>query len=294
MSMSFCKRLFSNMTKDIKFPSVSHRKVKRFYKDVSIVKSEKTKIKPEKEYTQSKSHVNWRVSHSDQYYEIYLDRFSGKSLYKDEMLIPSYPLAIALAEEWAYQPAKPHYLNPRSMKLNTLMAQAIRTENDENLQKYLKKTITEILGCDQVCFQEDPRQLNPVKNQLAHDQRERGEPLLKFMKDKYGMSLNVFTDFGFMGQDPSYLKIKDVLEETDPYVLLSIFNIASSTKSTMVALALLNEEISLEDAIIVSRLEELYQQKFYGVVEGAHDYDEARTISDVAAAKNFITLLSNE
>jgi hypothetical protein len=41
----------------------------------------------------------------------------------------------------------------------------------------------------------------------------------------------------------------------------------------------------IEEAVIVSRLEEMYQQKFFGVVEGAHDYDEARTIADVASAK---------
>lgn len=81
------------------------------------------------------------------------------------------------------------------------------------------------------------------------------------------------------------MKINEVLEELDPYTLLSLFTIAQSTKSTVVALALLNEVISLEDAILVSRLEEMIQQKFFGVVEGAHDYDEARTISDVASAK---------
>ena len=111
------------------------------------------------------------------------------------------------------------------------------------------------------------------------------------MREKYDINLNVFTDFGINEQDKSYLKLSKELENLDPFVLLSIFTVAESTKSTMVALALLNEEISLEDAILITRLEELYQQKFYGVVKGAHDYEEARTISDVATAKTFINLL---
>ena len=177
------------------------------------------------------------------------------------------------------------------MRLNTMMAKAIRVESDPSLQKYLKKIIVEILGCDQIWFQESTETSNPILTQLGHDQRERGAPLLKFMEDNYGIKLKVFSDFGFLTQDPSYKKLHEVLDETDPYTLLSIFSIAQSTKSTVVALALLNETISLEDAVLVSRLEELYQQKFFGVVEGAHDYDEARTISDIASAKWFINLL---
>lgn len=171
------------------------------------------------------------------------------------------------------------------------MAKAVRTEKDELLRNYLRKTTVEILGWDQVWFREDVTRKHPIKTQLGFDQRQRGDPLLKFMAEKYDIHLNTFTDFGFLGQHESYLKLDEILKNVDPYVLLCIFTIAQSTKSTVVALALLNEVISLQDAIIVSRLEEMYQQKFFGVVEGAHDYDEARTIGDVASAKWFLNLL---
>lgn len=63
---------------------------------------------PEKvtEFTPSKTQVNWNISQSDKYYELHLDRFKCKTLYRDPMKIPSYPLAVALAEEWAGQPRK--------------------------------------------------------------------------------------------------------------------------------------------------------------------------------------------
>lgn len=166
-----------------------------------------------------------------------------------------------------------------------MMAKAVRTENDHVLRSNFKQTIVEILGCDQICFREDTKHKNPVKTQLGFEQIERGDPLLRFMKERYDINLRVFGDFSFLEQDKSYLKMEEILNEFDHYTLLSIFTIAQSTKSTVVALALLNEAISLEDAILVTRLEEIYQQKFFGVVKGAHDYDEARTISDVAAAK---------
>ena len=107
-------KYFSSLTKETKFPSVSHRKVRRFYDKVSIKKSrqfkpfytflaDKTPMKLDKEYRNSVSHVNWNVSRSSQYYQIYLDKYPSKSIYRDEMLIPTYPLAVALAEEWAMQ-----------------------------------------------------------------------------------------------------------------------------------------------------------------------------------------------
>lgn len=177
------------------------------------------------------------------------------------------------------------------MRLNTLMAKAIRSEKDQSLQTFLRKTIVEILGCDQICFREDVQKVSHYKAQLGFEQQKRGDPLLKFMQDKYDIHLKTFGDFGFLHQDPSYLKMDEILKNVDPWMLLCIYTIAQSTKSTVVAMALLNEIISLEDAILVSRLEEIFQQKFYGVVEGAHDYDEARTISDVSAAKCFMNLL---
>lgn len=177
------------------------------------------------------------------------------------------------------------------MRLNTIMAKAVRVEQDPNLRKYLRENIVDILGCDQICFRENTAVKHHYKTQLGYEQRARGDPLIEFMKEEYDIHLNVFNDFSFMGQDESYKKLDKELENVDPYMLMAIYTIANSTKSTVVSLALLKEHITLEEAILVSRLEEIFQQRFFGVVEGAHDYDEARTIADVSAAKCFVNLL---
>lgn len=82
------------------------------------------------------------------------------------------------------------------MRLNTLMAKAIRVEMDKSLRKHFQKTIVEILGCDQVCFREDVTRKHPIKTQLGFEQIKRGDPLIQFMKDKYNITLNTFTDLG--------------------------------------------------------------------------------------------------
>ena len=180
------------------------------------------------------------------------------------------------------------------MRLNTLFARAVRTAMDPELRKYKEKTIMEILSMDQVCFREKSKNREYYKTQLRFEQEERSDPLLQFMKEKYDVELRTFDDFSFLRQDPSYLRLGYILPELDPYLLLCLFVIAQSTKSTVIGLALLNEVITFEDAILMSRLEEIHQQNAFGVVEGAHDYDEARTISDVAAAKCFVNLCQND
>lgn len=131
------------------------------------------------------------------------------------------------------------------MRLNTLFAKAVRTEKDKPLQDFIRKTIVEILGCDQICFREDVTKVHPFKTQLGYEQIQRGDPLIKFMKEKFDIHLNVFNDLSFLQQDPSYMKLDEFLKGVDPYVLLCIHTIALTTKSTIVALALLNEVITL-------------------------------------------------
>lgn len=174
------------------------------------------------------------------------------------------------------------------------MARAYRTSIDPELRAYQEKTIVEVLGMDQVWFREKSKNRESYKTQLRYEQIDRSTSLIEFMYKNYNIELKTFDDFSFLNQDPSYLKIKDLIWELDPYLLHWLFTISLSTKSTVLALALLNEKISFEDAILMSRLEELYQQKSFGVVEGAHDYDEARTISDIAAAKWFVNLCQKD
>ena len=72
----------------------ARKKFKRFYDKVTVSKCPEKIVKEHKEYTQSKSHVNWRISYSDAYYRIHLDKYICKSFTQTALRIPSYPLAI--------------------------------------------------------------------------------------------------------------------------------------------------------------------------------------------------------
>jgi len=53
---------------------------------------------------------------------------------------------------------------------------------------------------------------------------------------------------------------------------------------------LLRNDLSIQEAVDIARVDENYQVKHFGKVEGAHDYDEAATLTTFATAKNIINL----
>lgn len=86
-------------------------------------------------------------------------------------------------------------------------------------------------------------------------------------------------------------KVVPLLRTVDNYVLFSLYTVAQQAKSTAIALAfLLRNDISIEEAVRIARVDENYQTKHFGKVEGAHDYDEASTLATFATAKNVINL----
>jgi chaperone required for assembly of F1-ATPase len=53
---------------------------------------------------------------------------------------------------------------------------------------------------------------------------------------------------------------------------------------------LLKNDLSIHEAVEIARVDENYQSKHFGRVEGAHDFDEAATLTTFATAKNIINL----
>lgn len=75
------------------------------------------------------------------------------------------------------------------------------------------------------------------------------------------------------------------------YVISSMYSVASQAKSTAIALAfILKNEISIQEAVEIARVDENYQIKHFGKVEGAHDFDEVHTLTTFGTAKNIINL----
>jgi chaperone required for assembly of F1-ATPase len=64
-----------------------------------------------------------------------LDGRPIKTLYKDDLLLASYPLAVAVAEEWD---SMYETIDLRIMHTNTMLAKGIRVFKDEYLVNHMK------------------------------------------------------------------------------------------------------------------------------------------------------------
>lgn len=78
-------------------PTMQH--VRRFYKKVDVVEHPLSSKMPKLQPEQKVSLQYLQHSH-DKYYAVTLDGRVTKTLYKDDLCIPSRALAVAIAEEW--------------------------------------------------------------------------------------------------------------------------------------------------------------------------------------------------
>jgi chaperone required for assembly of F1-ATPase len=70
-----------------------------------------------------------------------------------------------------------------------------------------------------------------------------------------------------------------------------LYSVAISAKSTAIALSfIMRDELSIQEAVDISGVDENYQSKHFGKVEGAHDFDEAHTLTTFGTAKNIVNL----
>ena len=76
-------------------------KIKRFYKKVDVVEHPLSKDAPKLPAGEAVTVNN--LSLSDKYWAVTLDGKVTKTMYKDNLLIPTKAMAVALAEEWESQ-----------------------------------------------------------------------------------------------------------------------------------------------------------------------------------------------
>jgi ATP synthase F1 complex assembly factor 2 len=155
----------------------------------------------------------------------------------------------------------------------------------------MREELFTILENDQICFRESEDAENEYKVKLAKTQKAHTQKVFDILEREYGVKLKIFTDINVEPQHPSVSKLVPLIRGFDTFTLFSLYSVTQQAKSTAIAVAfLLRNEISIREAVDIARVDENYQSKHFGRVEGAHDYDEAATLAIFATAKNIINL----
>ena len=102
-----------------------------------------------------------------------------------------------------------------------------------------------------------------------------------------------FCESTLKNKEEGVAKLSEHIDKLNPWQLLATEYLAGVFKSVSLSLLALGDQISLEQAIEYSRIEEKIQEEYYGRVEGAHDLDDAHIAVNVYSCKLLFDLCAD-
>jgi chaperone required for assembly of F1-ATPase len=209
-------------------------------------------------------------------WEILLDGKPVRSPAKRPLVLPTEPLAAAIAEEWQ---AQGDTVQPQTMPLMQLAATAIDRVADAR-----DAILAETAGygrSDLVCYRADEPEA------LVRRQEEMWQPLLAWLAERYDVALNVTTGILAVEQPSHALaSFRRVLEASDVFGLTALAAMTGSAGSLVIALALAEGRVSDDAAADAALLVELFLAGKWGSDPEA-DRRRAAIRADLAAAARF-------
>ncbi|KAM4698395.1 ATP synthase mitochondrial F1 complex assembly factor 2 [Rhinophrynus dorsalis] len=223
------------------------------------------------------------ISQGEGGFEINLDRRKLKTPQGKIFTVPSEALAVAVATEWDCQRDSIKFY---TMHLTTLCNTALDNPTLRNKEQLIKSSL-KFLETDTICYRvEEPPGLVEL-------QRNEWDPVIEWAEKRYNVTIGSTTSIS--GPDVPK-ETKEVfsrhLASYNSWVLLGIEFIISQLKSLILSMGLIDRHLTVEKAVLLSRLEEEYQIQRWGNVEWAHDYDLQELTSRTAAGTLFIHLCS--
>ncbi|KAJ6546535.1 hypothetical protein DFH09DRAFT_1249088 [Mycena vulgaris] len=188
-------------------------------------------------------------------YIVLLDHRALKTPSGNTLLVPPQKSLVAtlVAAEWESQET---LLKPHALPMTGLVSRAI----DAMLLPYL--------DTDTICFYQD------YPPQLVDLQTEHWDPLLSWARSTFDVELNTFDSLLFNSQpDETKSKMDKVLSTFDHWEMAAMERATYTTKSFIIALALVRKHLTVEQASLAAQVEVASQIQRWGEVEDTHDVD---------------------
>ncbi|CAL8283795.1 unnamed protein product [Merluccius merluccius] len=216
-------------------------------------------------------------------YEINLDKRKLKTPGGKLFTAPNEALAIAVATEWD---AQRDTLKFYTMHLTTLCNTAIDNPTHRDKQQMITAAL-KFLETDTVCYRVD----NPPA--LVELQKNEWDPVLHWIENRYNVVIG--SSYNILGPEiPEATQdtFRQHLNSYNFWSLTGLEYVITQLKSVVFALGLIDRHLTVEEAVLLSRLEEEYQIQHWGNVEWAHDYDMYELRARTAAGALFVQLSS--
>jgi chaperone required for assembly of F1-ATPase len=191
-------------------------------------------------------------------YVVRLDGKPMKTPLGHALLLTSQPLAEAIAQEWAAQGDK---LQTTTMPL-TRLANTMADKARGPARAAMNAEIVKYGGSDLICY----FATHPADLVKLH--QEQWVPLLAWLKEKYGIAFEPVSGIQYHQQPPAALDmLKKIIGSLDAAEFTVVQSAAAVTGSVAIALAILAERLSVEEAYQASCVDEIYQLKTWGADE---------------------------
>jgi len=175
------------------------------------------------------------------------------------------PVAALMAHEWENQDV---LLKPHSLPMTSLTARAIDGLSDSATRRDVISGLLNFIDTDTVLFQEE----SPPS--LVALQERYWTPIIKWTSETFGVDIQVAKSIFASQQAPETIqRLRTHIESYDPFRLAAFERAVLSSKSFLIALALTEGHISVEDAAGAAHVEVQSQIDRWGEVEDSHDVD---------------------
>ena len=204
-------------------------------------------------------------------WKVFLDDKEVKTPARTELIVPSQTLAELIAEEFD---AQKEIIFPATMPIMTITSTALDVTR-QNIPGTVERII-QFLQTDTVCFMsEDEPELNAA-------QTEAWDPLRRWALTDFGILVGQSQGLQLPSESGVPL-LRKYLEGLDFWDLTCQEIATSYSKSAVIALAFLRGSIDVQKAVDAALVEEKWQRRNWGTVEGCHDVAEREMAMWLAA-----------
>jgi ATP synthase F1 complex assembly factor 2 len=207
------------------------------------------------------------VNESDKGFNIMLDHRPLKTPGGSVVQIPldRKTLAVLTAAEWEMQDK---VLKSYSLPLTSIVMRSLDSLQSEAIREGVIDNLIGYVHTDSICYQQDyPESFQKL-------QKEYWTPIIDFVNRKYGLDIKTTSGILRVKQSDEVLKkFREIISGYDTFTLAAFEKAVLRSKSFMIALALIEREITVEFATMAARLEVHHQIQRWGEVEDSHDVD---------------------
>jgi chaperone required for assembly of F1-ATPase len=215
-------------------------------------------------------------------YRILLDGKPMRTPAKSILVVPTAPLAEAIASEWSGVPDKAE-INAAHLPLTRLAATGLDrvvSQRDQVIADTAKYADSDLL-----CY----RATTP--DSLVKLQHDTWQPLLDWTAERHGARFTVVEGITFVEQpEEARTRLKDAVSTYTDAALSALYNLTHTSGSVVIALAVAEGRLTSEGAFAAAQVEELYQIERWG--DDPHAKKQREGVQkDIEACTRFLALL---